>query len=203
MSAWRVRPFRLDGALWGMTNVSARADGRSPLLVVVTGVPGTGKSTVAEVVAGFLDAAVLAHDWAMSALRPFPEIQQALASMEPAGHRVVGWSILTALARAQLRQGRSVVLDGVARAPELAQCGQTARDESARLVVVTTQCSDAAVHRSRVEGRARKIPNWYELDWSQVRTTQAGWQPLPGVDLTLEATDPWEHNLTLLRSFFA
>jgi predicted kinase len=185
-----------------MIGVPVRADATSPFLVLVTGVPGTGKSKVAEAVAGLLDAAVLAHDWAMSALRPFPEIQQALAAMEPSGHRVVGWSIVHALARAQLRQGRSVVLDGVARAPELALCGQTAREESARMVVVMTRCADAAVHRSRIEGRAREIPNWYELDWGRVQTTLAGWEPLEGVDLTLEATDPWEHNLTRLRSFF-
>jgi predicted kinase len=185
-----------------MTSASARADVLPPLLVVVTGVPGTGKSKVAEAVADLLGAAVLGHDWAMSSLRPFPEIQQALAAMEPPGHRVVGWSIVNALALAQLRQGRSVVLDGVARAPELAQCGQTAREESARLVVITTQCADAAVHRSRIDRRAREIPNWYELDWSQVQATVAGWQPLEGVDLTLEATDPWERNLALLRSFF-
>jgi predicted kinase len=174
----------------------------APILVVVTGVQGTGKSTVAEAVAQLLGASVLAHDWVMSALRPFPELQDALNAMEPPGHRVVGWSVLCALARAQLRQGRSVVLDGVARAPEIARCRETAGDESARSVVIMNSCADPEVHRGRIEGRQRVIPNWYELDWSQVQTTLAGWQPPDDIDLSLEATDQWEENLVRLRGFF-
>ena len=87
---------------------------REPSLVLVTGLPGTGKSTVAEAIAQRLDAAVLAHDWAMSGLRPFSELQVVLDDMGLRGHRTVGWSILNALARLQLRSGRSIVLDGVA-----------------------------------------------------------------------------------------
>jgi hypothetical protein len=64
------------------------------------------------------------------------------------------------------------------------------------------RCADLEVHRRRIEGRHRVIPNWYELDWSQVQTTLAGWQPPEDVDLLLEATDPWPENLVRLRDFF-
>lgn len=127
--------------------------------MLVTGVQGTGKSTVANSVAEVLGAAVLAHDWAMSGLRPFPEIQAALDAMDPPGHRVVGWSILKALAQEQLQRGSSVVLDGVARAPQIALCRRMAQELSAKLVVIMTECSDLEVHRSRIEGRKRAIPN--------------------------------------------
>ena len=125
-----------------MNTDSGRVESIQPLLVVVTGVQGTGKSVVAEAAANMLGAAVLAHDWVMSALRPYPEIQATLDAMEPPGHRVVGWSILDSLARAQLRRGYSVVLDGVARAPEIARCRESAEGLAARLVVIMTQCSD-------------------------------------------------------------
>jgi predicted kinase len=173
-----------------------------PLLVVVTGVQGTGKSTVAEAAADMLGTAVLAHDWAMSALRPYPELQAALDAMEPPGHRVVGWSILECLARAQLRRGCSVVLDGVARAPEIVRCREIAEDLAARLVVIMTQCTDLDVHRSRIDGRRRVIPNWYELDWEHVQATLAVWESPEDVDLCLEATDLWEDNLSRLRGLF-
>src|SRR5580692_9628438 len=106
-----------------------------PVLVLVTGLPGTGKSTVADAVAGLLGTAVLAHDWAMSGLRPYPELQAALDHMTPPGHRAVGWSILRALARAQLRQGSSVVLDGVARLPEIGDCRHLADEEGAQMIL--------------------------------------------------------------------
>lgn len=96
-----------------------------PLLVLVTGVPGSGKSTVADDAAHLLGAAVLAHDWVMGGLRPFSAIEAAMSDMDPPGHRGVGWSILGALARAELRRGRPVVLDGVARTEELELCARS------------------------------------------------------------------------------
>ncbi len=170
---------------------------------MVTGAQGTGKSAVAEVVAGLSQASVLSHDWAMSALRPYPELQRVLDTMDPSGHRTVGWSIVTALAREQLRGGRSVVLDGVARAPEVSMGREAARNEAGRFVLVSTHCSDLGVHRSRIERRRREIPDWYELDWEHVEKTLDGWEPPIGADLYLDATDPWEDNVSRLRSLLS
>lgn len=170
-----------------------------PLLVLVTGLPGTGKSTMADAAARELGAPVLGHDWAMSGLRPYPELQQALDEMGLRGHRGVGWSILWALARSQLRRGRPVVLDGVARAPELAGTRGVAREEGAASFVVMTQCSDPELHRSRIEGRQRGIPGWYELDWEHVRRARVDWNVLDDVDVVLDARTSVEQNATALR----
>lgn len=85
---------------------------------------------MAEVAARALGAPVLAHDWAMSGLRPFPEMQRALDDMGVVGHRSVGWSILWSLARSQLRLGSSVVLDGVARGPDVARVSSPTKSAS-------------------------------------------------------------------------
>ena len=169
------------------------------LLVLVTGLQATGKSTMAQVAARQLAAPVLAHDWAMSGLRPYPEIQLALDAMDPPGHRAVGWSLLWALARSQLRAGCSVVLDGVAREPEVEETRRLAREEGVRSLVVMTACGDVALHRSRVEGRDRMIPNWYELGWNHVERARVSWLPPPDVELVLEGTDPVEANAERLR----
>jgi predicted kinase len=174
---------------------------RSLVLVLVTGLPGTGKSTAAADAAALLEAPVLSHDWAMSGLRPYPAVQSALESMEPPGHQVVGWSILLALARAQLRRGSSVVLDGVARSPDIERCRQVIRDEGGQLVVILTECGDPQIHRSRVEGRVRAMPNWYELDWNHVQQSSARWKPPDPVDLSLQATDSPQKNRERLADF--
>jgi predicted kinase len=165
-----------------------------PSLVLVTGLPGTGKSSVASAVSEDLQAPVLAHDWAMSALRVYPQIQNVLNEMEPSGHRVVGWSILTRLAQSQLRAGRSVVLDGVARPPEIAQCQEIATTEGGSFILISTRCSDPEIHRARVDGRQRNIPDWYELTWDQVERSRASWIEPAEADLILDAIDPWEEN---------
>ncbi len=119
------------------------------------------------------------------------------------GHRGVGWSLLWALARSQLRLGSSVVLDGVARDPEVEGTRFVAHEEGAESLVVMTTCADAAVHRSRVEGRQRQIPHWYELDWDHVERARRSWVPPGGVDLALEAADPFERNAERLRTLIA
>jgi hypothetical protein len=139
----------------------------------------------------------------MSALRPYPQIQTVLDEMEPSGHRVVGWSILTALARSQLRAGRSVVLDGVARAPEIASCREVADGESGAFIMITTRCSDLELHRSRVEGRRRHIPNWYELSWDHVHKVLGSWIDPEGADLAVDGADPWDENLVKIAGLLS
>jgi predicted kinase len=168
------------------------------MLVLVTGLPGSGKSTMAAVAGRSLRAPVLGHDWAMSGLRPYPEMQEALDAMGLRGHRGVGWSLLWALARSQLRLGSSVVLDGVARDDEVEGTRRVASEEGARSVVVMTSCPDAALHRSRVVGRQRGIPDWYEMDWAHVARARSAWVPPAGVDLVLPAGDPLEENAARL-----
>ena len=168
-------------------------------IVLITGLPGSGKSTMAEVAGRALDAPVLAHDWAMSGLRPYPELQDALDTMGVRGHRGVGWSLLWALARSQLRLGSSVVLDGVARDPDVEGTRLVAREEGARSVVILTSVHDVELHRSRVEGRQRLIPDWYELDWDHVGRARASWVPPADVDLVLEAANPVEENADRLQ----
>jgi predicted kinase len=158
---------------------------------------------MAEVAGAALDAPVLGHDWAMSGLRPFAEVQAALDAMGTRGHRGVGWSLLWALARSQLRMGSSVVLDGVARQPDVDGTRRVAAEEGAGCVVVMTSCPDASLHRARVEGRQRQIPYWYELDWDHVRRARASWVPPDGLHLVLRADEAVDENAERLRSLLA
>lgn len=100
-------------------------------------------------------------------------------------------------------EGSSVVLDGVARAPEIEHCRMVANEEGALFVVILTECSDPEVHRSRIEGRDREIPNWYELDWEHVQESRARWEPPEKVDVTLQATDGLQTNRERLTSFLS
>lgn len=166
-----------------------------PQVVVITGPPGTGKSTLASSAAAMLGAPVLGWDWAMAALTGFGELQRVLEAGDRAQYRSVGWSILWNLATQQLRDGRSVILDGLARADEIAVTRDLAGRHGAACTVVVTRCSDPEIHRTRVVGRIRAIPGWHELDWADVARTVAAWEEPPGADLVLDAAAPLAENV--------
>jgi predicted kinase len=170
-----------------------------PTLVLLTGPPGTGKSTLAGVAADVLGAPVLGWDWAMAGLTGFDPLQAALRDMDAPTYRSVGWSILWNVARAQLRRGTSAVLDGVARTPQVVRTREVAASEGADALVVATSCRDPAVHRSRIDGRTRGIPGWHELTWDHVERVVGGWQPPDGIDLQLDAADPLDDNVVRLH----
>ena len=160
----------------------------APAIVLITGLPGSGKSTVAAAAAEHLGAPVLAWDWAMAGLTPFDLVQEALRGLDPRTYADVGWSVLLNLGVAQIRQGRSAVLDGVARQRQIEAARAVAAREGARLVVVLVRCPDEAVHRQRIEGRRRDIPGWHELAWADVARSRSRWVDPEGVDLELDST---------------
>jgi predicted kinase len=167
-------------------------------MVLFTGAPGTGKSTMAEAAATALSASVLAWDWAMAGLTSFDDVQATFGQMDRARYRSVGWSIIWSLTTAQLRGGRSVVLDGVARDGEIDRFRQLADDFDVPSLVIWTHCSDRDVHRARVEHRVRDIPGWHELEWTHVESVRSTLGEPDDVDLRIDAVAPLAENETLL-----
>jgi release factor glutamine methyltransferase len=158
------------------------------VLVLVTGLQGTGKSTVAERCADVLDASLFAWDWVMAALTPLEGVQETLQALDRPTYRSVGWAVMWQLSRAQLQRGKSVVLDGLVRDNETSQTRALAREHGVECLVVLMTCDDLDLQRSRVEGRTRGIPGWYELTWDHVVETRRSWQPPGDPDVVLDGS---------------
>jgi predicted kinase len=161
-------------------------------VVLVTGLPGTGKSTVAEAVARRTGASLVGWDWAMAALTGFDEVQAALLALDRPTYRSVGWSLALQHARQQLRVGRPAVLDGVARDVEVGRVRALGEECDVDTVVLLTTCGDERLHRQRIEGRTRGIPGWHELSWDDVVRTRRRFVEPTDVDLVLDSTKPVE-----------
>jgi hypothetical protein len=160
--------------------------------IVFSGLPGTGKSSIAEAVARELGIPVFAKDWLEATLIRC-ELRPA-ASGPPLGS--VGYQLLTTLAERQLRLGQSVVLDSVASTLSIrAEWRALAQTYQAKWRVIECICSNEAAHRDRLSARQRGIPGWHELDWSEVERVRAYYAPWHEERLILDAVRPPEENI--------
>jgi len=120
-----------------------------PVLIVFGGLPGTGKTTVAQALATKLKATYLRID----------AIEQAIKSSGIGEVGAAGYMVANALAEANLKLGISVVADCVNPVSESRNgWKQTAGRCTAQLVEIEIVCSDPVEHRNRVEGRTADIP---------------------------------------------
>jgi hypothetical protein len=78
-----------------------------------------------------------------------------------------------------------------------------AQEEGAPSLVVMTRCTDPELHRARIEGRERGIPNWYELEWDHVERARGEWVSPDDVDLVLDAAASVSDNAEALRDALA
>ena len=172
----------------------------APKLIVVSGWTGAGKSTIADALGRELDATVASFDWLMSGLRAFDDIWRTI-ELPVERQRAVGWSLLSRVAEQQLRHGSSCVLDLVARPTALPPWQALAKQYGASFHLIECTGSDIDVHRTRVEGRVRAIPGWYELTWADVERGRQRYELLPEPKLVLDAMEPLDRNLSRAMAF--
>ena len=153
-----------------------------PRVLLIAGVPGTGKSTLGEGLARELRVPVFSLDWQLGALLPFGALRDdnAVAVSEVA--------LVAAVAR-QLQLGLSAIVDTAA----------VSREERERLrgvvealegdfVGVECVCSAEGLHRERVNGRSRGITGWHAtVSWEHVERMRARWEDWPERDLLVDS----------------
>jgi predicted kinase len=145
--------------------------GADPILYILSGLPGSGKSTLSMRVAKELGAAYVRID----------SIEQGIREVCSINVQAEGYRLAYKIAADNLRVGLSVIADSC-NPIELTrrEWEQVARDAHASFVNIEVICSDSTEHRQRVEQRVAdvpglKLPSWIEVknreyhDWTSER----------------------------------
>lgn len=174
----------------------AGGEGESQL-VVFSGVPGVGKSTLADAVGRALRVPVFAGDWLLGSLTPFGG-RYLDRSVQ------IGAEMLTTLALRQLSLGQSAILDFPVEDPATRARWRSLADRAgARFGVVMCVCSDREVHRARLEGRTRGIPGWHDAgNWANVEKRLAEFPPWDGDVLTVDTIQPHDASVAAVVRYF-
>lgn len=161
-------------------------------MIIFSGLPGTGKSTVAETLGRQLSITVFAKDWLEATLLRsgvIPTLKD-----KPLGF--AGYELLSILAERQLLLDQSVILDSVAGTQTIrTRWRQLAKQYSAERRVIECICSDETLHRARLNNRQRRIPGWHELEWADVEKAKQVYLPWEEEHLVLDMVDSVDENV--------
>jgi predicted kinase len=150
-------------------------------LIVLSGLPGSGKSTVAEHLSRTLSLPVFSID----------PIEAAMwrSGLVKSQTGIAAYDVAAALADEHLRLGHSVIIDAVnpVEAPRAAW-RNLAGKHGADLRIIECVCLDETIHRQRIEARVRDIEGMPEVTWARVLERRAEYAPWTDARLTLDTS---------------
>lgn len=150
-----------------------------PVLIAMAGLPGAGKSTIAEILGARLGAPIVSVDPIESAI-----LSAGIEADQPTG--LAAYLVAETMAEQVLVSGRTVIVDAVnAVQPARLQWRDLALRAEVELRVIEVVCSDQELHKSRLERRFRNLPHFAEISWH-------------AVEQRVEEYDEWEGEVALL-----
>ena len=154
----------------------------SQKLIVISGLPGSGKSTVAEALSRNLWIPVFSVDPIEAAMW-----RNGIAKNQTG---IAAYEVAAALADEHLRLGHSVIIDAVnpIEAPRAGWRALAAKYR-ADLKIIECICTNEAIHRQRIEARRRNIDGMPEIPWSRVLERRVEYESWTDQRLTLDTSD--------------
>jgi predicted kinase len=161
------------------------------LLILFSGLPGSGKTTLARRLAQQLHIPVLAKDRIQAALRAHGLAGRATAD---------GYHLMLDLADEQLALGISVILEAVFPLTGFrVSAHRLAERHSAGFRAIYCYCSDEGVWQKRMQVRQPLVPHWTPVGWDDVERLRASFQSWdPQEALFIDSLKGLEENLGLV-----
>jgi predicted kinase len=152
------------------------------MLIVMAGLPGSGKSAVAEAVGRALRFPVVSVDPIEAAM-----CRAGIDRTQPTG--LAAYVVAEAVASDILALGQGVVVDAVnAVEPARQMWRELAETHEAELRWIEVECSDLDLHRTRLESRNRGRRAPHEPSWADVQLRRSEYEPWTEERLLLDTT---------------
>jgi predicted kinase len=162
-------------------------------VIVVSGLPGSGKSTVAEGIAQKLSLPIFSVDPIESSI-----IQSGFKRGFETG--LAAYLVAEALATEQLKLGISIIIDAVNPVQEARDMWKKLADNHKAQLVIIECTLDKDIHKQRIDARVRNIAGLPEVTWQDVEARRTEYLQWHEERLSLDTSRDLEDNLqTALR----
>ena len=163
--------------------------------IVMRGFPGTGKSTIARLLAAALHASLIDRDiirqTAVHVLGELPQVGQ------------FSYELMFALVREQLSLGLSVVVDTpLTYRTTYEQCKELAKAFQTPMLVVHCQCPPE-VQKRRLEGRKGNVSAFQITSWDEWEQWKPRFEEYEDGGCIIDTSNPMDDSLaTVMRSIY-
>ena len=164
-------------------------------LITVSGLPGCGKSTIAEGLSRALAVPIFSIDPIEAAMW-----RSGLSAFETG---IAAYRVAEAMAAENLAQGLSVIIDAVNPVEDARAMWQALAERyRVQLKSVEVVCSDEALHKQRIEARIRNIDGMSEVSWDRVLERKAEYEARTDERMVLDSVESTPEQLIQLAAEF-
>jgi predicted kinase len=161
-------------------------------IIVIGGIPGTGKSTLANGLSMNLNIPVFSKD----------ELEAAIARKGICSNKEmhgVGYELMATLAKNQITNGNSAIFDFIASRARVNDLWPQLLKTDIKYIECV--CSDEDVHKERIQSRKRNIESWYELAWEDVLSIKGNYQSLMSECLIVDSINNLSANIERAKEY--
>ncbi len=161
-------------------------------MIVIGGIPGTGKSTLANALSNDMNVPVFSKD----------ELEAAVVRKDLCSNKDmhgVGYEIMATLAKRQFGNDNSAIFDFIASRNRVEELWPQLLEIEYKYIECV--CSNQDIHKERIDSRKRNITGWYDLAWEDILNIQSNYQPLMPERLILDSINNLNANVKMAKEY--